>query len=208
MRIGIDIDGVLYPWTDAANAALVERFGIEDPGPHLGWDWLKEQITGEQWRWLWTPEGQEASFDRIHSTFPDVVEAFGAILASGHECHFVTHRDPVLTSGWTADFLAHHFRGYRWAGLHVLGNSYPKHSLMEWDVFIDDKPETVKDFLLYTRAQVFSPVRPWNGELEGAHWNATSWLTHYTYPGVNWHATPRLTRYTDPRQVAEWVLAQ
>jgi hypothetical protein len=60
-------------------------------------------------------------------------------------------------------------------------------------VFIDDKPETVWDFLANTGAQVFSPVRAWNvEELEG-----------YASSG-----TPGLVHYDDPRQVAEWVLAR
>jgi hypothetical protein len=43
-----------------------------------------------------------------------------------------------------------------------------KRTLQRWDVFIDDKPETVWDFLGHTDAQVFAPVRPWNvDELDG-----------------------------------------
>lgn len=188
MRIGIDIDGVLYPWTECANEALVAQFGIEDPGDHLHWDWVKEKVTKEQWAWLWSEEGQAASFGNWRRCYAGTSEAFGAILGSGHECHFVTHRDPAKASVDTALFLAHHFGRRSWAGLHVLSGA-PKHQLMEWDVFIDDKPETVLDMLIQTRAQVFAPVRPWNAELAG-------------------YDTPRLIRYADPTEVAEWVISR
>lgn len=189
MKVGVDIDGVLYPWDDCARDALVERFGIERPGPSLSWTWLKENITGEQWAWLWTAQGQDATFSRL-DVYPGVVPAFNAILKAGHEVHFVTHRDPRRTAVPTAEFLSAHFRRHPWAGVHVIQNGTPKRSLARWDVFVDDKPETVLGMLVNTRAHVFCPYRPWNAELDGLD-------------GI---ASPRLTRYADPRAVADWVL--
>lgn len=192
MLIGIDIDGVLYPWDECARDALVVKFGIERPGPSLDWDYLKNNIDPAHWRWLWTEEGQNLCFGRVPRAYPGVVEAVNSILRSGeHEVHFVTHRDPRRTAGHTAAFLQYHFGGHPWAGVHVLQASYPKRRLARWDVFIDDKPETVWDFLANTNAQVFSPVRPWNGEL-----------------AEDEAATTKLIRYDDPRQVAAWVLSR
>lgn len=193
MRIGIDIDGVLYPWADAANAAVVAQFGVPDPGPHQHWEWLKEQVTQEQWHWLWTDEGQAAAFGDLGLTYPGVVEAFLTFLKDPrHRCHFVTHRDPRRSGARTAAYLARHFGAHPWAGTHVLQNGTPKWKLMDWDVFIDDKVETALDMLEHTRAQVFVPARPWNEEL--------TWCE-----SRGWNGTRRLIRYDDPAVVAEWV---
>lgn len=186
MRIGFDIDGVLFPWDETARDALVARFGIVRPGPSTEWSYLKKAITPEQWRWLWSPEGQDWSFGRF-DVYPGASEAVLAILKAGHEVHFVTHRDPRRASAHTAAYLARHFKAHPWAGVHVLQTGTPKHALMEWDVFVDDKPSTVFEMLTHTGAQVFSPVRAWNDTLEELE-------------------SPRLVRYIDPACVAEWVL--
>jgi hypothetical protein len=125
-----------------------------------------------------------------------VVEAFNAVLKNPeNRCHFVTHRDPRHTALYTARFLRLHFGHHPWAGLHVVKSDVPKHGLMDWDVFVDDKPETVLAMLEYTRAQVFCPARPWNEDLIG-------------YDGRGWTGAPRLIRYDDPAQVAEWVASR
>lgn len=198
MRVGIDIDGVLFPWDEAANEALMERFGIPDPGPHRYWNWLEDRVTPEQWAWLWSAEGQDVVFSQVARVYASAVSSFNAILKNpANRVHFVTHRDPRRTALWTAEFLQHHFGGHPWAGLHVLQNAVPKHTLAEWDVFIDDKVETVLAMLEHTRAQVFVPARPWNEELANPLWPG-SWAWHR-------YGAPRLIRYDDPAVVAEWV---
>lgn len=180
MKIGIDIDGVLYPWTDAANEAVIARFGVADPGPHRYWGWLKEQLAPDQWAWLWTDDGSYAAFSRMGLTYPGVVEAFLPLLKR-HEVHFVTHRDPRRTAVLTSLFLQFHFHAHPWAGLHVVQNGTPKHRLADWDAFVDDKPETVENMLRHTGARVFAPVRPWNGELASNPYNGGR-LIHYDDP--------------------------
>jgi hypothetical protein len=189
MNIGIDIDGVLFPWADAANEAVMDKFGIPNPGPHAKWEHLRGKITSDQWAWLWGAEGSDEVFGRVGLVYPGVVPAFNALIKNQeHRCHFVTHRDPRRTALHTAEFLTRHFGGHPWAGVHVLQNSIPKHSLMEWDVFIDDKPETVLEMLTHTQAVVFSPKRPWNTELAD--------IRH-----------PRFLHYSDPQVVGDVVQA-
>lgn len=181
MRIGVDIDGVLFPWTDVANQALVERFGIADPGEHTSWSYLRETIPPTCWRWLWSREGQDAVFSQVGRVYPGVVEAVNQLLKE-HEVHFVTHRDPRRTAVYTATFLALHFGRHPWGGVHVIRNGVQKQTLARWDAFVDDKPETVWAFLEQERARVFAPARPWNEELDDSI---------------------ALTRYTDPREIVE-----
>jgi hypothetical protein len=195
--IGVDIDGVLYPWDECARDALVEQFGIERPGPSLDWDYLKNNVPSECWRWLWTAEGQDAAFGQTGRTYPHVADAVNAILRHGeHDVHFVTHRDPRRTAAWTAAFLTRHFGGHPWAGVHVTQASVAKRTLGRWDVFIDDKPETVCDFLHNTEAKVFTPARPWNQELNDVVLFQAA------------HGGDRFAFYDDPREVAEWVLSR
>lgn len=185
MNVGIDIDGVLFPWDDAARAALRLKYGGERIAPSTSWNYLKEQMPRDRWDWLWSAEGQALVFGQVR-TYPGVVPAFNALLRDPERrCHFVTHRDPRRTVVHTAAFLDRYFGGHPWAGVHVIRNATPKHSLAQWDVFIDDKPETVYDMLAWTDAQVFAPARPWNTELGDLR-------------------NPRLVRYDDPWTIVKW----
>lgn len=189
MVIGVDIDGVLFPWEDAVASAIEDRFGLQ-LGVMDSWNAYAERDP-EAWAWLWTPEGSEAVLRQTWRTYPGAIEAVRAIMEAGHAVHFVTHRDPCMTAHWTADYLRRHFHGLRWEGLHVTRNTVAKRRLQTWDVFIDDKPETVWDFLDSTTTRVFTPVRPWNvEELEDAQ-----------HLGGFVH-------YTDPDVIAHWVLAR
>lgn len=188
MIVGFDIDGVLFPWDDCARDGLVERFGIERPAPSTYWSYLKDVLEPEQWKWLWTHEGQDNVFGRVERVYPGAVDAINDILRLGHQVHFVTHRDPRRTSLHTAAFLTLHFGGHPWAGVHVVQNSVQKRRLMRWDVFVDDKPETVLDIINHTPARVFAPHRPWNDE-ELSDIDGCGGFTHYT----------------DPQEIADWV---
>lgn len=190
MVIGVDIDGVLYPWDECARDALVAKFGIERPGPSTSWSFLKYALPRELWTWLWSADGQEASFSQVERTYPGTVEAVNGLLKAGHRVHFVTHRDPRRTAVLTAAFLHVHFGGHPWAGVHVVQAHVAKRRLQAWDVFVDDKPDTVYDLTAHTDAMVFAPARPWNEELaELEPWE-------------------RFVRYTDPAAILEWVEAR
>lgn len=186
MIIGIDIDGVLFPWEEAARDALVAEFGIEKPAPSTTWSYLKGVLEPGQWGWLWTREGQDATFGQVGRVYPGVTGAVNALLRAGHHVHFVTHRDPRRTAVHTATFLALHFGRHPWGGVHIVHNDVAKRRLARWDVFVDDKPETVWDFLANSNARVFAPVRPWNTELEE-------------------DTTDQLTRYVHPDDIVRWV---
>ena len=185
MRIGVDIDGVLFPFDKVARHVLANQFpGRKVPQhPSKSWSALKGEVAPELWRWLWSPEGQHRVFRMINYRYGDAIEVVREVISeTDHEVHFVTHRDPAITGTYTSRFLAEHFHGLRWAGLHMLGQraTTPKWKLARWDVFVDDKPETVHAFTSGTFTQVFAPRRPWNeSELED-----NLYLTVYDNPGV------------------------
>jgi hypothetical protein len=188
MNIGVDIDGVLFPWAEVANEACVEKFGIDDPGEHLRWGHIKPFLTPEQWRWLWSKQGQDRVFGQIDHTYPGAVEAVLELMRAKHRVHFVTHRDPRRTAVHTARFLDLHFGRYQWEGLHIVRSGVAtndhrvgKADIMTWDAFIEDKTETVDDLIERTDALVFAPARPWNSDLDQRH-KKTGRLVIYNDP--------------------------
>lgn len=183
----MDIDGVLYPWEGKARAALQHRTG-RTLKPSGTWNGLRAQVPGSDWWWLWnTPEGRHASFGDPTAGYPDAVDAVRWMMENGHDVHFVTHRDPATTLGYTYEFLRHHFEGYRWQGVHSIRNGTPKRRLARWDVFVDDKPETIWDFAKRSpRVKLFAPRRTWNTDLEGDR---------------------RVTLYEDAANIVAWVEA-
>jgi hypothetical protein len=79
--------------------------------------------------------------------------------------HFVTHRHPTYVAEITARWIRHYFKNY--SGLHVLSNKVSKTSLGHWDVFIDDKPDTIEEFLANTDTLMYVPSREWNKDVVG-----------------------------------------
>lgn len=162
LRIGIDIDGCLYPWTQAVNEALELKYNLPAIGDHTHWDYLQERITKPQWEWIWSSSAVGAVFGRMDLIFPGAQDAVNQ-LCRDHEVHFVTHRHPRRTAEVTGRWLNHYFRNY--TGVHVVHNRCRKYQLGHWDVFIDDKPQTVLEFCEFTEALVLAPKRPYNGNL-------------------------------------------
>jgi hypothetical protein len=190
--IGVDIDGVIFPWERAVVDAVEFKFGVS-LGELTTWDTYELALGPERWEWLWTPEGTDAVLSQTWRTYPGIVPAIRGLFALGHQVHFVTHRDPARCGGHTAAFLARHFGGLRWAGLHVTRSSVAKRTLGRWDVFVDDKPETVFDFLANTGAMVFAPVRPWNAD---------------ELADVGVEGLTNLVHYADPAEILAWVEAR
>jgi len=143
MKIGIDIDGCLYHWTLAANEAIEAKFGIEGLTEHTHWDYLYDSISPAQWAWLWSGDAAERVFGRTDLIF-DGASLIVNDLCEYHEVHFMTHRNPELTAEITSRWLENWFHGY--AGVHILQSSVPKTTLGNWDLFIDDKPDTISAF--------------------------------------------------------------
>lgn len=162
MLIGLDIDGCIYPWTLAANEAVAERYGLEGLTEHTHWDYLKDRLDDEGWKWLWSPDAASEVFGRMDMIYEGAQEVIQA-LCDEHEVHFVTHRNPARCGALTAIYLAHYFKGYK--GVHILDNSVSKVGVLKFDVFIDDKHETICEFQGAwdgVAPLILAPARPWN----------------------------------------------
>jgi len=164
VRIGLDIDGVMYKWDKTA------RYMLRDvlPGsPYKktlqqesqGWDWIKENVEPEHWRWLWA-EGIKLGLFRYGHLYPGTIQAVRRLAEIG-EVVLITHRPKEAITD-TLAWLG--LLNLPLAGLHLLTNAEPKSIVRPTcDVYLDDKPDNIVDLAENTSAeQVCLMRRPWN----------------------------------------------
>lgn len=166
MRIGIDVDGVVYPWSKAVNEALADEFDVEGLIEHTHWDYLRDTISDAQWKWVWSRDAVSRVYGRYDLIYAGCHEIVQALIDAGNEIHFVTHRVPEIAGAYTHEYLDEWFHGYK--GVHILDRSLDraaaKAALGTWDAFIEDHLDTIHA-LHACCPIVLAPHRPWN---EGA----------------------------------------
>jgi uncharacterized HAD superfamily protein len=164
MRIGLDIDGVMYKWDKTA------RYMLRDVLPNSpykellkqesqGWDWIKDNVAPEHWEWLWT-EGVRLGLFRYGHLYPGTIQAVRTLAERGHEIVLITHRPKQAVTD-TLAWLG--MLDLPISGLHLLTNQEPK-SLVRpgCEVYLDDKPENVEDLYWKADGAVCLMRRPWN----------------------------------------------
>lgn len=165
MRIGLDIDGVMYKWDKTARymlrevlpdspyrSSLQKDLHIESPT----WDYIQDTVSKEHWDWLWT-EGVRLGLFRYGHLYPGTIQAVRALAEIG-EVVAITHR-PKQAVNDTLDWLS--FQRFPLSGVHLLTNGESKASIY-CDVYLDDKTGNVVDLFKNTCADVFLMRRPWN----------------------------------------------
>lgn len=168
MRIGVDLDGVVYEWEKTARYMLREYRGLRHPtyGLHKAsdsWDYIPRQVSPEDWYWLWH-EGVDRGLFRYGHVTKGAILGLQALLGAGHDLLVVTHRPKAAVQD-TLAWLA--YLNIPWSEVHILSNGEPKSSVFA-EVLIDDKPENVIEWRdSDRRALLFH--RPWNAseEIEG-----------------------------------------
>jgi len=176
MRIGCDIDGVMYCWDKTA------RYMLRDVLPNSpykkvlqqesqGWDWIEEQVAPEDWRWLWT-EGIRLGLFRYGHLYPGTVQAIRRLAEIG-EVVLITHRPKEAVTD-TLAWLS--LLNLPVSGLHLLTNAELKSSVHpQCHVYLDDKPENFVDFRDRTNARLVVLMRrPWNAHFDAGWTNRTS----------------------------------
>lgn len=161
MRLGIDIDGCMYQWDRTARYLLRDEFGYPKDGP-LGqqsqyWDYIKAHVEPAHWNWLWTG-GVKAGLFRHGHLYKGTMRTLRALADDGHDLVVITHR-PASAVNDTLEWLA--FLRLPLAGVHILTNQEPK-SEIPCDIYIDDKPGNITDYLLNTSDVAVLMDRPWN----------------------------------------------
>lgn len=173
MRIGLDIDGVIYNWEKTARYMLRE---VLPDSPYrsnydevhkggflyqesLSWDYIQEHVSKEHWNWLWN-EGVKLGLFRHGHLYPGSIQAIRQLAEIG-DVVLITHR-PKQAVNDTLDWIS--FQRLPLAGVHLLTNQEPKSSVKPaCDVYLDDKPENVTDLCRNSGAKMVGlVVRPWN----------------------------------------------
>lgn len=144
LRIGLDCDNVLYPFTDGF-AAVAERYGMKlsPQRPVLRWEfWRDWGFTADQFADVFTAGAVDGSIFECVDPIPGSVAGVRRLVAAGHEVHLVTNRtwpecDPEIRAAT-----------FRWLGAHEV----PVHSVtftddktsVECDLFVDDHPDVYR----------------------------------------------------------------
>jgi uncharacterized HAD superfamily protein len=163
VRIGLDIDGVMYKWDKTACYMLREvlpNSPYKDTlkGDSLYWNWIPDQIAPEHWKWLWN-EGVKLGLFRYGHLFPGTIQAVRRLAELG-DVVLITHR-PKAAVGDTLAWLS--LLNLPISGLHLLTNSEPKSLVMpQCDIYLDDKPENITDLHNNTKGLAVLRRQPWN----------------------------------------------
>lgn len=187
MRIGLDLDGVLYEWSKTARYMLRSMKGYPKDGPmgkeSTSWNYIKENVSREDWRWLWS-EAIHLGLYRYGHLTPGAIEAVRALSERG-DVVLITQR-PKAAVGDTLDWLS--YMKLPITEYHILTEQEPKSSVTACDFYIDDKPANCYDLATNTKGAVFLWNRPWNHEVQWDHTFNTlpiirvySWAEVYDY---------------------------
>ena len=164
IRIGMDIDGVLYQWSKTARYMLREvlpNSPYTKDGP-MGkesayWNYIPEHVAPEHWKWLWT-EGVRLGMFRHGHIYPGAIQAMRRLAEIG-DVIIITHRPKAAVQDTLAWLV---YQDFTLAGVHLLTNMEPKSTVRpKCDIYLDDKPENIED-LLTICPQVYMMDRPWN----------------------------------------------
>lgn len=164
MRLGIDIDGVMYHWDRTARYMLREVLPgspYKKDGP-LGqesqhWDHIQELVAPEHWKWLWT-EGVRLGLFRHGHLYPGTIQAIRRLAELG-DIVVITSRPKAAvpdTMAWLA------YQQLHISEVHILVNGEPKSSVPSCDIYIDDKFENCVELERNTEGFVCLMDRPWN----------------------------------------------
>lgn len=157
VRLGLDLDGVLYRWSDTARYLLGTYCG-NDPGESENWNWIKDHISTEAWKWLWSAGVTEHGLFRYGSLYKGSREFLGRI-EPYCDSVVITSRPPAAVRD-TMDWLS--YQKIPTAEVHIISNA-PKSSVQpQCDVYIDDAIHNCEDLLANTKGWVLMPNRPWN----------------------------------------------
>lgn len=158
MRVGIDVDGVVYDWDGSARRILKRLFGL-NIGVSQNWDYIDSRCTKEQWSELWNDHSQDLFTGG--SYYPGAINTVET-LALDHEIFFITAApEAVRKSRGTNLFLD--FVGINGVVFVNPGNN--DKTLLKCDIYLDDKQETVAHYH-HTGHRVLLMDRPWNRDYD------------------------------------------
>lgn len=173
-RAGVDLDGVLHPWSSTTRQILRENFGLVISESQT-YSWIKDECARlgkpEAWGWLW-----ENAVPEMFSgdPFPGAIEAVHR-LQQTHDVVIVTKRprDAIVP---TLKWLALH--GIEATEVIVQIDPAARKSVVRCDWYVDDSPEVIEE-LWRAGKRVYAFDQPWNRnlppEVEGGVTRVVDW---------------------------------
>lgn len=165
MRIGVDLDGVLYEWSKTARFMLREYKGYSKSGPmgaeSTSWDYIMNNVDKKDWEWLWN-EGIFLGLFRYGHVVTGAQSGIRSLKQEGHQVSVITHRPAEAvpdTIAWL-DLFQSVPAGVTFDGVHILTNGEPK-SYIAGDLLIDDKASNLEDWIGHGRHGILFD-REWN----------------------------------------------
>lgn len=157
-RAGIDLDGVVYRWTDTARFLLNYYWGFS-LGESTSWTYIQDNISPEAWAWLWKDGVEKHGLFRHGNCYPGAFEALNAIDRKGYDLILITSR-PANARFDTYDWIGYHRIPAK--AVHIIGHTTLKSTVLPLcDWYVDDRPENILD-LETTGRPAFLLDRPWN----------------------------------------------
>lgn len=158
MRLAVDLDGVLYKWSETAAFLLNDHFGYQ-LGESNSWDYLQKSITNNEWQWLWTGGVEKGLFRHGHCE-KGGIEALRALFKKGHDVVIVTSRPRQAIQDTLAWIGYHEIPA---SEIHILGPKVSKaKKVPNCDIYLDDKPTHVRDYSENTQGAAYLFDQPWN----------------------------------------------
>jgi 5'(3')-deoxyribonucleotidase len=177
-RLGLDMDGVLHSWDRAVRDVIREGKGIDVP-TSTSWDFIKEYVGADVWRWVWSSEDHIRRMFRGQA-YPGAVEGARQLAAMFDEVCILTAGPPTaaeVKQAWLED------HGVPFSKFVLLDHGEPK-TRVRCDLYIDDFPGVIKDVMAAPfRARAILVDRPWNAGAEAPKEDAR-WVRAHGWEGI------------------------
>lgn len=168
LRVGVDLDGVLYPFVAVVRAWLVERgYSGADGGEAHQWAFYRDWgLTDAEWDHEFVEGIHAGAIFGPADCEPDGLRALKVLAEGGHEVHLITSRNVPgaaararqLTFEWVAEL------GFPFHSVTVSADK----GVVETDVFLEDSPATCRVLEAEADTVPFLLAQPYNvGDAEG-----------------------------------------
>lgn len=177
-RIGIDLDGVAYPFVETIQKFASKKFGVDMP-PFEHWNDHEKKwgLTHEQLRDLMVEALRANELWWSGKPHDGFVQATADLYQAGHEIVIATDRLQGAPSAFLAETATRHWLRFHGVVYDELLFTHDKRDANA-DIFIEDRPKAVPTLRLAGVDAVYMD-RPWN--------------TWFPYPRV--HSWRQFVRY-------------
>jgi hypothetical protein len=167
LRIGLDVDGVLYPFVAVVRAWLLERgWAGAELGPVTQWAFYRDWgLTDEEWHAEFVAGIRAGVVFGPAQLAGDDLAALAALAAAGHELHLVTARN---VPGVEAEARALTWRWVAELGVPVTSVTISSDKgCVDTDLFLEDSPANCRVLAEETDSVPVLLAQPYNVEAQG-----------------------------------------